>query len=86
MSCTFAQGSTDSTSTFEHCDTNNTKSVDLDDILEVLDGFSGAMPPEEVPSVDLLGCRTDGAIDLDDILEVLDAFGGDTYSCPTPCP
>lgn len=61
--------------------------VDLSDILAVLDGFQGVFAPGcEVPNVDIASqpdaCSGDGTIDLRDILAVLDAFRGTTTCCP----
>ncbi|MCH7921262.1 MAG: hypothetical protein IIC50_25240 [Planctomycetes bacterium] len=63
-------------------------SVELVDILAVLDGFSGAFAaPCESGNLDIAGpggsCTGDGSIRLDDILAVLNAFQGqDDCSCP----
>jgi len=70
-------------------DSNNVGGVDLDDIVNVLDGFAGIFtPPITIRAVDMLGCVPDTQIDLDDIVAVLDAFAGIPYTstCPNPCP
>ena len=61
--------------------------VDLADILALLDGFQGVFATGcEVSNVDIAsqsdGCTSDGTIDLSDILAVLDAFQGATTCCP----
>ncbi len=66
-------------------DADNDTSVNLDDILCMLDAFGGFFPECTLQTVDLALCRPDGEIDLDDILAILDAFGSVPYSCPYPC-
>ena len=57
-------------------DVNEDGTVDLQDILCVLDGFAGRFVNCPPASVDIAGCTADGAIDLFDILALLDAFAG----------
>jgi len=57
--------------------------IDVDDLLCVLDGFSGIAPCDALS--DIFSCGGNGVIDVDDILAELDAFSG-TYACPHPCP
>lgn len=57
--------------------------VNLDDILCVLSGFSNF---PSCPNADIQPCDGNAVISLDDILAVLNAFGG-SFSCPHPnCP
>lgn len=56
-------------------------SVNLDDLLCVLNGFASF---EACPPGDIAPCFGDGIIDLDDMLAVLSAFSGN-YRCPHPC-
>jgi hypothetical protein len=76
----------DSTFTMLVGDTNNTKSVDLDDVLHILDVFSEVTSFSDLARADLMLCQTDGIVDLEDILAVLSAFEGDPYPCFVPCP
>lgn len=57
-------------------------SVDLDDILRVLLGFSNSAAH---PEADIAPCGGNGTVDLDDILRVISTFAG-IYACPHPCP
>ncbi|NOS99285.1 MAG: DNRLRE domain-containing protein [Phycisphaerales bacterium] len=65
-------------------DVNHDMSVDIFDILCVLDGFAGVFVDCAFADVDLAACRGDGSIDIFDILAVLGAFAGELV-CP-PCP
>ncbi|NOT01357.1 MAG: hypothetical protein HOP29_12095 [Phycisphaerales bacterium] len=66
-------------------DVNNDGTVDIFDILCVLDGFAGVFnPPCTLTNLDLSGCPGgDGVIDIFDILGVLDGFAGvNVCGCP----
>lgn len=54
--------------------------VDLDDVLCVLDAFSG----QPCPLADIMPCAGDALVDLQDIVAVLDAFQG-TAACSEVC-
>jgi choice-of-anchor B domain-containing protein len=56
-------------------------SIDLDDVLCTLDGFSGL---SNCPGADIFPCGGNGLVDLDDVLSVLAAFAGEA-DCPGPC-
>lgn len=62
-------------------DVNRDGTVDIFDILCVLDGFSGVFTECSAVAVDIAPCVADGVIDIFDILAVLDAFGGDDPCC-----
>ncbi|NOT02017.1 MAG: hypothetical protein HOP29_15490 [Phycisphaerales bacterium] len=64
-------------------DVNNDGSVDIFDILCVLDGFAGVFTGCSMNDVDIVPCEApDGTIDVFDILGVLDAFAGSSGCCP----
>ncbi|NOS99282.1 MAG: hypothetical protein HOP29_01490 [Phycisphaerales bacterium] len=65
-------------------DVNHDMTVDIFDILCLLDGFAGVFADCAFADVDLAPCRGDGSIDIFDILAVLDAFAGGVV-CPL-CP
>ncbi|NOT02128.1 MAG: hypothetical protein HOP29_16075 [Phycisphaerales bacterium] len=65
-------------------DVNTDDTVDLFDILCVLDGFAGVFTTCPMPDVDLIPCAPDGLIDIFDILAVLDAFAGTILCCDLP--
>ncbi len=73
-------------------DGNNNGTISLDDILCVLNGFSGSFgtPPSfcTLYSTDLIGpgCIPNAGITLDDILSVLSAFQGAVVVPPQLCP
>lgn len=73
-------------STWPWGDVNNSSVVDIDDILCVLNGFSGTFTLCTLQAVDLDGCEPDEIVNLDDILKVLAAFSGDPFPCAAPCP
>ena len=56
-------------------DADNSGRVDLDDILCVVDGYSGASQCLQ-SQLDIYPCEGDGDVDLDDVIAVLDAFTG----------
>ncbi|NOS99801.1 MAG: hypothetical protein HOP29_04150 [Phycisphaerales bacterium] len=63
-------------------DVNHDGTVDIFDILCVLDGFAGVFVTCAPEDVDLVPCPDgDAAVDIFDILAVLDAFSGDDV-CP----
>ena len=62
-------------------DTNHDGTVDLSDILCVLDGFAGDFVNCSFADVDIAECTGNGTIDLQDILAVLDAFSGASACC-----
>lgn len=67
-------------------DLNDTGAVDVDDILCMLDAFSGIFVNCVEESVDLDPCDgPNGLIDVSDILLELDAFIGVPFPCPLPC-
>lgn len=72
------------TQTWKWGDVNNTNVVSLDDILCVLNGFSGSFTVCSRYADDLLGFTPNGIVNLDDILVVLAAFSGQTYPGPVP--
>jgi hypothetical protein len=57
-------------------DVNSDGLRDLQDIVCVVDGFSGAFPNCTAGDLDISPCGGDGGIDLDDILAALDTFAG----------
>ena len=63
-------------------DVNGDETVDLPDILCVLDGFAGQFDKCSPDSLDIANCTPDGTIDLLDILAVLDGFAGRNPCCP----
>lgn len=63
-------------------DLNADGTVDVLDILCVLDGFQGDFATCPFDRLDIGGCSSDGIIDLMDILGVLDAFAGQQTCCP----
>ncbi|NOT00103.1 MAG: hypothetical protein HOP29_05705 [Phycisphaerales bacterium] len=65
-------------------DANHDGSIDIFDILCVLDGFAGVFSVCALPNVDLTPCPGgDGIIDVFDILAVLDGFAGvNACNCP----
>lgn len=80
--------------TWRYGDGNNTGTVTLDDVLCMLNGFSGTFgdPPVNCTlyGVDLQGpsCVPNKVISIDDILGVLNAFSGQTTlppNCPDTC-
>jgi hypothetical protein len=75
------------TTTYVWADVNDTRSVDVADILCVLDAFQGIFSGPCTPdSTDVAPCVPDGYNDVGDVLAVLDAFGGEIpYPCPPPC-
>jgi hypothetical protein len=64
--------------------------ADVDDILLVLDDFSGLITPPQAGDIEPCspdGAHGDGDTDVDDILGVLDAFSGTQGpDCVPPCP
>lgn len=63
-------------------DINSDSSIDIDDILCMLDAFSGNYTcAGGLENADIAPCGGDGIINLDDILSVLGAFSGQTI-CP----
>lgn len=68
-------------------DVNFDLTIDVFDILCVLDGFSGVFTVCSRSNVDLAPCPQDQIIDVFDILGVLDAFAGlNACSCPAGPP
>ncbi|NOT02018.1 MAG: hypothetical protein HOP29_15495 [Phycisphaerales bacterium] len=63
-------------------DVNHDGSVDIFDILCVLDGFAGVFTSCSFDDVDIAPCAPDGLVDVFDILGVLDAFAGNDACCP----
>lgn len=57
-------------------DVNHDDTVDIFDILCVLDGFAGNFADCPFHDLDIAPCAPDGVIDIFDILNVLDAFAG----------
>jgi len=74
-----------SATTWHFGDVNHSNGVDLDDILLLLDGFSGIYQLATLYNIDLAPCVPNLGIDLDDILNVLDAFQGSEMDCPRTC-
>ncbi len=66
-------------------DVNNSGSVDISDIVCLLDGFQGQYPNCTLYGDDLRGNNPDGVIDVMDIVAVLDAFQGIAYPDGAPC-
>jgi len=69
--------------TVEYGDVSADGSVDLEDVICILDGFAGDYRCP-FAHLDVAPCGGDGVIDLDDTKAVLDAFEG-TPLCPDPC-
>lgn len=74
-------------STWKWGDGNHNGFVNLDDILCVLNGFSGNFPICSLESVDLtgMGNAPDGTVNLMDILAVLNAFSGSGAPTSVSC-
>jgi hypothetical protein len=66
-------------------DLDNSQTVDLDDILIMLDGFNDDFSGAPLETQDLFPCTPNGIIDLDDILRLLDAFELEPFPCAVPC-
>lgn len=79
-------GDSSAAATYRWGDLNNSGVVDLDDILCLLEGFSGDYTSCLREAMDIMGCTPNGAVDLDDLIEVLSAFQGDGIPCPSVCP
>lgn len=71
-----------SATTFDWGDIDGSGVIDVDDIVILLNAFSGGY----IHEADQLPCAADNLLDIDDILAVLTAFAGDSYPCPSPCP
>lgn len=69
----------------QYGDVNQDGTVDLLDILCLLDGFGGDVSNCTVEDVDIIPCGGDGEVTLMDILAVLDAFTQLPPPCPDPC-
>lgn len=67
-------------------DPNNSGTVNLDDILCLLNAFAGTFTTCSLYSSDLQSAVPNRTINLDDILAVLGAFSGVAYPHPPPCP
>lgn len=72
-------------------ETNNDDLINIDDILNAVDGFLGQFGPDLARSnVDLRNiddCTPDSVVDLPDILAIVDRFLGQPYPCPEEfCP
>ena len=71
-------------------------SVDIPDVVAILDRFRGLPDAPPLHQVDLialgLGCQPDGSVDIIDASMAVDGFRGFTYAdstlgnCPGPCP
>ncbi|MCH8253342.1 MAG: hypothetical protein IID36_12915 [Planctomycetes bacterium] len=66
-------------------DSNNSTTIDFDDIVCVLDGFAGLFTSCTFFGVDLRGQVPNGVIDFDDVVAALDAFASAPYPDPGPC-
>jgi hypothetical protein len=62
-------------------DVNDDDSIDLSDILCVIDAFSGVFQQCAPHAVDIAPCIPDESFDLSDVLAVLDAFRGVDACC-----
>ncbi|NOS99863.1 MAG: hypothetical protein HOP29_04480 [Phycisphaerales bacterium] len=70
---------------YDYGDANSDGTVDIFDILCVLDGFAGNFNDCSALDVDLVPCTGgDGQVDIFDILAVLDAFAGTIQCCDMP--
>jgi len=69
----------------QYGDVNYDGTVDLRDLLCVLDGFSGIVENCGFVDVDIEPCGGDGEVTLTDVLAVLDAFAHSPAPCPDPC-
>lgn len=66
-------------------DTNNSATIDFDDIVCVLDGFAGLFTSCTFYGVDLRGQVPNGVVDFDDVVAALDAFASIPFADPGPC-
>jgi hypothetical protein len=77
-------GSSDETWHFG--DLDGSGGADLNDLLLMIDAFSGNMGSLTVYNADLMPCEPDGVIDLTDLIVMISAFSGAEVSCGRPCP
>lgn len=66
-------------------DTNNSTTIDFDDIVCVLDGFADLFTSCTFYGVDLRGQVPNGVVDFDDVVAALDAFASAPFPDPGPC-
>ncbi len=71
--------------TWHYGDGNDSGSVDVFDIVCVLDGFQSLFGQCSLFSTDQMGTAPDRLINIFDIIAVLDAFGGMSYPETDPC-
>ena len=82
----FGCGDSSAAATYRWGDLNNSGVVNIDDILCLLEGFSGDYTSCLREAMDIMGCTPNGVVDLDDLIELLVAFQGDGIPCPSVCP
>jgi len=67
-------------------DIDNSGGVDLGDLLQMIDAFSGNFGNLTLQNVDIMPCEPNGEVDLEDLLVMLSAFTGTEVACGRPCP